>query len=281
MNLTDVGVIRSICTKHGFELSKGFGQNFIVNAGICPKIVTASGITSDWGVIEVGPGIGVLTAELAKTAKKVVAVEVYKRLPAVLAETLSEFSNVEIVLEDILKCDIAGMLRDKFAGMPVAVCANLPYYITSPIIMRLLEERLPIESITVMVQKEAATRICALPGTREAGAISYAVHYYAKPEVLFNVQPGSFYPPPKVTSAVIRLSLHKEPPVTPKDEKLMFRVIHAAFGQRRKTAANAISAGLGMEKARVLNALDACGLLLTVRPEQLTLAQYSALSDIL
>ncbi len=281
MNLTEVSVIRDLCEQHGFTLSKGFGQNFIVNAGVCPKIVAASGITADWGVLEIGPGIGVLTKELCKAAQKVVAVEVDKRLPAVLAQTLAEFDNIQIVQEDVLKCDIAALLQKEFSGLPVAVCANLPYYITSPILMRLLEERLPVESITVMVQKEAAQRICARPGTREAGAISYAVHYYAKPEVLFTVQPGSFYPPPKVTSAVIRLVPHKTPTITPQDEAKMFRVIRAAFGQRRKTAANAISAGMSMEKERVNEALRACAISLTARPEALTLEQYCALSNAL
>ena len=270
--------MRDLCARHGFTLSKGFGQNFIVNPGVCPKIVEAAGIGPEWGVLEVGPGIGVLTRELARRAARVVAVEVDNRLPPLLAETLAGYDNVEIVMQDILKVDIAALIREKFAGMPVAVCANLPYYITSPILMRLLEEKLPIRQITVMVQKEAAERICAAPGTRQAGAISYAVAYYAKPQVLFSVQPGSFYPPPKVTSAVIRLEVHPEPPVPVPDEAAYFRLVRAAFGQRRKTAANAISAGLGVPKARVTAALEQAGLPATARPEQLTLEQFAALS---
>ena len=276
--LTDIAYVRDLCTRHGFTLSKGFGQNFIVNPGVCPKIVETAGIGPEWGVLEVGPGIGVLTRELARRAARVVAVEVDNRLPPLLAETLAGYDNVEIVMQDILKVDIAALIREKFAGMPVAVCANLPYYITSPILMRLLEEKLPIRQITVMVQKEAAERICAAPGTRQAGAISYAVAYYAKPQVLFSVQPGSFYPPPKVTSAVIRLEVHPEPPVPVPDEAAYFRLVRAAFGQRRKTAANAISAGLGVPKARVTAALEQAGLPATARPEQLTLEQFAALS---
>ena len=187
--------------------------------------------------------------------------------------------NFKLVLGDVLKVDLAALLKAEFPGMPVAVCANLPYYITSPILMRLLEERLPIRSITVMVQKEAAQRLCAAPGTRQAGAISYAVAYYAAPELLFTVQPGSFYPAPKVTSAVIRLTLHDTPPVQPAngDERGLFRLIRAAFSQRRKTAANAVAAGLGLPKPRVTAALQAAGLAARLRPEQLTLADYCAL----
>ena len=281
MELTDISTIRYLCEKYGFSLSKGLGQNFIVNPGICPKIVQASGIDETYGALEIGPGIGVLTKELALRARKVVAVELDNRLPALLAETLAGFSNVKLVQGDALQLDIASLIKQEFAGMKVAVCANLPYYITSPLVMKLLEDRLPLEHITVMVQREAAQRLAALPGTREAGAVSYAVHYYASPQVLFSVQPGSFYPPPKVTSAVLRLGLHETPPVTPQSEKAMFRTIRAAFSQRRKTAANSISAGLGLPKAEVSAALQAVGAPPAARPEQLGLEQYAALSDIL
>lgn len=212
MELTDIAVIRRLCAAHGFSLSKGLGQNFIVNPGVCPKIVEASGIDETYGALEIGPGIGVLTKELALRARKVVAIELDARLPALLAETLAGFSNIRVVQGDALKLDLAALIRQEFPGMKVAVCANLPYYITSPLVMKLLEDKLPLQHITVMVQKEAAQRLAALPGTREAGAVSYAVHYYARPQVLFQVQPGSFYPPPKVTSAVLRLSLHTAPP---------------------------------------------------------------------
>lgn len=279
MALTDLSVIRDLCARYDFSLSKGFGQNFIINPGVCPRIAEASGIGPGWGALEIGPGIGVLTEQLAERADKVVSVEVDTRLQPLLAETMAGHPNFKLVLGDVLKVDLAALLKAEFPGMPVAVCANLPYYITSPILMRLLEERLPIRSITVMVQKEAAQRLCAAPGTRQAGAISYAVAYYAAPELLFTVQPGSFYPAPKVTSAVIRLMLHDTPPVQPAngDERGLFRLIRAAFSQRRKTAANAVAAGLGLPKPRVTAALQAAGLDARLRPEQLTLADYCAL----
>ena len=277
--LTDVSTIRALCAKYDFSLSKGFGQNFIVNPGVCPRIAESAGIGPGWGALEIGPGIGVLTEQLAQRADRVVAVEVDRRLPPLLAETLADYDNVRIVLQDVLKTDLKALLAEEFAGKPVAVCANLPYYITSPILMKLLEERLPIENITVMVQKEAAQRLCAAPGTRDAGAITYAVHYYAVPRLLFTVQPGSFYPPPKVTSAVIRLDVRKAPPVTVPngDEAGYFRLVRAAFGQRRKTAANSIASGLGLPKADVLAALRAAGLDARARPEQLTLEDFCAL----
>ena len=279
MALTDLSVIRDLCARYDFSLSKGFGQNFIINPGVCPRIAEASGIGPGWGALEIGPGIGVLTEQLAERADKVVSVEVDTRLQPLLAETMAGHPNFKLVLGDVLKVDLAALLKAEFPGMPVAVCANLPYYITSPILMRLLEERLPIRSITVMVQKEAAQRLCAAPGTRQAGAISYAVAYYAAPELLFTVQPGSFYPAPKVTSAVIRLTLHDTPPVQPAngDERGLFRLIRAASSQRRKTAANAVAAGLGLPKPRVTAALQAAGLDARLRPEQLTLADYCAL----
>ena len=276
-NLTDVKVIRDLCARYDFALSKGFGQNFIVNPGICPRMVEAAGIDESFGVLEIGPGIGVLTKELAARAAKVVAV----RLPPLLAETLADCPNVKIVMGDVLKVDLTKLIAEEFAGLKVAVCANLPYYITSPIVMRLLEERLPVEHITVMVQKEAAERISAAPGTRAAGAISYGVAYYAQPRLLFTVQPGSFFPPPKVTSAVIQLVLRPQPAVETPDEAGYFKLVRAAFGQRRKTAANSVSAGLGIPKARVMQALEAAGLSPMARPEQLTLEDFCALQKAL
>lgn len=274
--LTDLATIRALCEKYDFALSKGFGQNFIVNPGVCPKIVEASGIDKRYGVIEVGPGIGVLTKELAKRAGKVVAIEVDSRLPPVLAETLAEFDNVKILLQDVLAADLHRLIAEEFAGMPVAVCANLPYYITSPIIMKLLGERLPIESLTVMVQKEAAERLAAEPGTRESGAISCAVRYYAVPKLLFSVQPGSFYPAPKVTSAVVRMEVRPQPAVQVEDEAGYFALVRAAFGQRRKTAVNAIASGLGLPKEQVTAAVEQAGCDPRVRPERLTLEDFAA-----
>lgn len=279
--LTDVSTIRDLCARYDFSLSKGFGQNFIVNPGVCPKIVDAAGIDKNWGVLEVGPGIGVLTQELAQRAGKVVAVEVDERLPALLKETMAGCENFRLVMGDVLKIDLAALLREEFGDMPVAVCANLPYYITSPILMRLLEEKLPIRHITVMVQKEAAERITAAPGTRLAGAISYGVYYYAEPRLLFHVQPGSFYPPPKVTSSVIQLKIRPRPAVDTPDEAGLFRLVRAAFSQRRKTAANSVASGLGVEKARVAKALEQAGLPAAVRPEQLTLEDFCALQKAL
>lgn len=279
--LTNISYIRALCEKHGFALSKGFGQNFIVNPSVCPRMIAASGIDKSYGVLEIGPGIGVLTKEAAKAAAKVVAVEVDTRLPALLAESLAEVDNVKVVLGDVLKTDLAALIREEFAGLKVAVVANLPYYITSPILMKLLEERLPIESITVMVQKEAADRIAAAPGSRESGAISLAVRYFAEPQTLFTVSPGSFTPPPKVTSAVIKLVPHTEPPVRPADEKRMFAIIKAAFSQRRKTAVNGISAGLSLPKAAVAEAVESLGRGAMVRPENMLLEDFAKLSALL
>lgn len=278
-NLTDLSTIRDLCARYDFALSKGFGQNFIINPGICPRIAEAAGIGPGWGVLEIGPGIGVLTEQLCRRADQVVSIEVDKRLPPLLAETMAGFDNFKLVLNDVLKADLKTLLAEEFGDKTVAVCANLPYYITSPILMRLLEEKLPIRNITVMVQKEAAQRLCAAPGTREAGAISYAVAYYAQPKLLFTVQPGSFYPAPNVTSAVIRLDVRSQPPVAlpAEREAAFFALIRAAFSQRRKTAANAIANGLHLPKARVLAALDTAGLDQRTRPEQLTLEDYAAL----
>ena len=275
--LTDLSTIRDLCARYDFALSKGFGQNFIINPGICPRIAEAAGIGPGWGALEVGPGIGVLTEQLCKRADNVVSIEVDKRLPPLLEETMADYDNFKLILNDVLKVDLKSLLAEEFGGKPVAVCANLPYYITSPILMRLLEEKLPIRHITVMVQKEAAQRITAAPGSREAGAISYAVAYYAKPRLLFSVQPGSFYPPPKVTSAVIQLEVRQSPAVETADEAGFFRLIRAAFSQRRKTAANSVSGALGIPKAAVMSALEAAGLPATARPEQLTLEDFSRL----
>ena len=274
-NLTDLSTIRDVCARHDFALSKGFGQNFIINPGICPRIAEAAGIGPGWGALEVGPGIGVLTEQLCKRADKVVSIEVDKRLPPILAETMAEYENFKLVLEDVLKVDLRTLLAEEFGDKPVAVCANLPYYITSPILMRLLEEKLPIRNITVMVQKEAAQRLCAAPGTREAGAISYAVAYYAKPKLLFTVQPGSFYPAPKVTSAVVRMDIRPTPAVQVEDEAGYFALVRAAFGQRRKTAANAIAGGLNLPKEKVIAAIEAAGFDARIRPEALTLEDFA------
>lgn len=278
--LTDIGTIRELLSRHGFQFSKKLGQNFLINPSVCPRMAEACGVTPESGVLEIGPGIGVLTHELAKRARRVVAIELDDRLPPVLAETLAAHQNVEIVSGDVLKLDLPALLNEKFSGMKVAVCANLPYYITSPILMRLLESRLPITGITVMVQKEAAARLCAPPGTRECGAISLAVQYYAQPRTLFAVSRGSFLPAPHVDSAVIQLAIRPEPPCMVRDEALLFRVIRTAFNQRRKTLLNALG-GLGLSKEALSAALQQADISSAARAEQLTLQQFAALSNAL
>ena len=273
--LTDINYVKGVLGRHGFTFSKALGQNFLVNPAVCPKMAQLSGADESTGVIEIGPGAGVLTAELARLSHKVVAIELDKRLLPVLDETLSEFDNVRVVNADAMKLDLAKLIQDEFGGGEVVICANLPYYITSPILMRLLEERLPVSSITVMVQKEAADRICASPGTRASGAISAAVHYYCEPEVLFKVSPGSFIPPPKVESAVIKLNILKEPPVKAADEGLFFRVVRAAFLQRRKTLANSLSAGLSLPKQTVSEILSSAGIKPNARAEEMTMQQFA------
>lgn len=278
--LTDISYIRQLLEHHGFSFSKKLGQNFLVNPSVCPRMAEACGATPETGVLEIGPGIGVLTRELAHRAGKVTAVELDERLLPVLAETLKDEDNVQIIQGDCLKLDLHALLKEQFEDRPVAVCANLPYYITSPIIMGLLESRLPVTSITVMVQKEAAQRLCATPGTRQAGAVSLAVQYYAEAETLFTVSSGSFMPAPAVDSAVIRLTVRKEPPCQVKDEKRLFRLIRAGFGQRRKTLLNSLaSAGYG--KAALTAALTTAGVPATARAEALTLAEFAAIADAL
>ena len=280
-NLSDITTVREILSRHGFRFSKSLGQNFLINPTVCPRMASFSGADEQSGVLEIGPGIGVLTCELLKRAKKVVAVELDKRLLPVLDETLKGFDNLKIIHGDALKIDLRQLLSEEFEGMPVSVCANLPYYITSPVIMRLLEEQLPIMALTVMVQKEAADRICAVPGERAAGALSVAVHYYAEPQLLFKVSRGSFMPAPNVDSAVIRLNIRQTPAVSVGDERFFFSVVRAAFGQRRKTAANAIAAGLGLPKNMVLHTLEHVHLLPAVRAEQMTMEQFADLSNAL
>ncbi len=277
--LSDIGTIKDILSRHGFTFSKSLGQNFLINPSVCPKMAELSGADSGVGVIEVGPGIGVLTNELCRLADKVVAVELDKRLLPVLEETLSEYDNLKIINDDILKIDLHNLIREEFDGMDVIVCANLPYYITSPVIMKLLEDKLPISSITVMVQKEAAQRICAGVGTRQSGAVTVSVNYYAVPKMLFSVSAGSFMPAPKVDSAVIRLDILKEPPVKVGDESKFFSVVKAAFSQRRKTLANSLSSGLCRPKDEVNSILENSGILPNSRAEQLSLADFAAIAN--
>lgn len=280
-SLSDPGHIKEVLARHGFHFSKALGQNFLINPGVCPRMAAECGAQACKGVIEVGPGIGVLTWELSQVAEKVCAIELDSRLFPVLEETLAGRDNVKLVPGDVMKLDLNQLIRQEFGGGPVCVCANLPYYITSPVILRLLEEGLPLTSITVMVQKEAAQRLCAAPGERECGAVSVAVHYRSQPKLLFQVGRGSFLPPPKVDSAVLRLDLRQEPPVSVADEDWFFRVSRAAFAQRRKTAANSLSATLGLLKPQVEQALAAAGAPENVRAERLTLEQLAALANAL
>ena len=277
--LTNRTVIRQVMEKHGFTFSKALGQNFIVNPSVCPRIAEEGGAAPGVGVIEIGAGIGVLTAELARRAEKVVCVEIDSRLLPILDETLGEFTNVTILNEDVMKVDLADLIRREFPGLPVVVCANLPYYITSPILMSLLEQRLPIRSITVMVQREAARRICAQPGTREAGAISAAVRYYSEPGILFPVSRGSFLPAPEVDSSVIRLDVLPAPAVAVEDEALFFTVVRGAFGQRRKTVLNTLSAAQNLAKEETRRILEAAGVSPGARAEELTLPQFGAIAN--
>ena len=276
--LSDISTIRAVLEKNGFHFSKALGQNFLINPSVCPRMAALSGAADCAGAVEVGPGIGVLTWELSQVAKTVVSIELDKRLLPVLDETLADCENVKIVNADVMKLDLRRMIEEEFPGGEVAVCANLPYYITSPVIMRLLEERLPVTSITVMVQKEAAERLCAHPGERACGAVSAAVWYYAEPEILFQVSRGSFMPAPNVDSAVIRLRIRRTPPVEVADEPFFFRVVRAAFAQRRKTAVNSIANTLGRSKQAVAAAFDAAGVPQNARAEALTLEDFAALA---
>lgn len=276
--LSDIGTIKDILSRHGFTFSKALGQNFLINPSVCPRMASCSGAGKGVGVIEVGPGIGVLTNELCQLADKVVAVELDKRLLPVLDETLAEYDNVKVVNADVLELDLNQLIKDEFDGLEVVVCANLPYYITSPVIMKLLEDRLPISAVTVMVQKEAAQRICAEVGSRMSGAVTVSVNYYAKPQMLFGVSAGSFMPAPKVDSAVIRLDILKEPPVQA-DEGLFFAVVRAAFSQRRKVISNSLSAGLGKSKEEILAVLEAANVLPTARAEKLSLENFAAIAN--
>ena len=276
--LSDIGTIKEILSKHGFTFSKALGQNFLVNPSVCPRMAELSGAGRGVGVIEVGPGIGVLTNELCGLADKVVAIELDKRLLPVLDETLEEYDNIKVVNADVLELDLHRLIAEEFQGMEVVVCANLPYYITSPVIMKLLEDRLPISSVTVMVQKEAAQRICAKVGSRESGAVTVSVNYYAEPELLFGVSAGSFMPAPKVDSAVLRLKIRKEPPVKT-DEAAFFKVIKAAFSQRRKVLSNSLSAGLGLDKATISDMLANANVAANARAEQLSLEDFAAIAN--
>ena len=272
-----------VLQKYNFVFQKKFGQNFLIDTHVLDKIIAAAEITKDDFVLEIGPGIGTMTQYLACAARKVVAVEIDKALIPILEDTLSDYDNARVINNDVLKVDIAKLAEEENGGKPIKVVANLPYYITTPIIMGLFENHVPIKSITVMVQKEVADRMQVGPGTKDYGALSLAVQYYAKPYIVANVPPNCFMPRPKVGSAVIRLERYEEPPVKVKDDKLMFRIIRASFNQRRKTLANGLknSAELDYTKEEIEVAIEALGRGVSIRGEALTLEEFAKLADFL
>ena len=280
-NLSNISTIKDVLTRHGFTFSKALGQNFLINPSVCPRMAEMGGAKKGGGMVEIGAGVGVLTCELAKRCDKVVCVEIDERLLPILDETLAEFDNIKIINQDVMKTDLKKLISDEFGDMCVSICANLPYYITSPIIMKILEEKLPIDSLTVMVQKEAAQRICAKPGSREVGAVSLAVRYYSEPKVLFPVKRGSFMPSPDVDSAVIRLDIRKEPPIKIRDEKAFFKVVRGGFSQRRKTLPNTLSSSLGLTKKEVIEILKKAGIKETARAEELSMEEFGELANLL
>lgn len=271
----------AVLNKYGFTFQKKFGQNFLIDPHVLDKIIRAAEITEDDFVLEIGPGMGTMTQYLAYAAREVYAVEIDKSLIPILEDTLSDYDNVTVINEDILKVDIAKLAEEKNGGRPIKVVANLPYYITTPIIMGLFESHVPVESITVMVQKEVADRMQVGPGTKDYGALSLAVQYYAKPYIVANVPPNCFMPRPKVGSAVIRLTTYDNPPVEVDDEKLMFRIIRASFNQRRKTLANGLknAADLDIPKELIAESIESLGHGPSVRGEALTLEEFAALSN--
>ncbi|MBQ8625547.1 MAG: 16S rRNA (adenine(1518)-N(6)/adenine(1519)-N(6))-dimethyltransferase RsmA [Agathobacter sp.] len=272
-----------VLKKYGFNFQKKFGQNFLIDTRILEEIIDAAQITKDDFVLEIGPGIGTMTQYLCESAREVVAVEIDKNLIPILADTLSAYDNVEVINDDILKVDIKTLAEERNQGKPIKVVANLPYYITTPIIMGLFESHVPIDSITIMVQKEVADRMQEGPGSKEYGALSLAVQYYANPKIVVNVPPSCFMPQPKVGSAVIRLVRHEQPPVDVENEKLMFQLIRASFNQRRKTLANGLNnfPELRLEKETIQKCIEELGVPVTVRGEALSLEQFAKLSNII
>ena len=270
-----------VLQKYRFNFQKKFGQNFLIDTHVLDKIIDASGVTEDDFVLEIGPGIGTMTQYLCERAREVVAVEIDKNLIPILSDTLKNYSNVTVINEDILKLDICKLAEEKNQGKPIKVVANLPYYITTPIIMGLFESHVPIDSITIMVQKEVAERMQEGPGSKEYGALSLAVQYYAKPEIVANVPPNCFMPRPNVGSAVIRLTRHEKPPVEVEDEKLMFRIIRASFNQRRKTLANGLnnSPEIHLPKEVIQESIVSLGVPENIRGEALSLEQFAELSN--
>lgn len=280
--LDSIGGTVAVLDKYKFNFQKRFGQNFLIDAHILDKIVDGAGVGPDDCVLEIGPGIGTMTQYLAERAKKVIAVEIDKALIPILNDTLSSYNNVTIINDDILKVDINKIVDEYNEGRPIKVVANLPYYITTPIIMGLFEAHVPLESITIMVQKEVADRMQVGPGTKDYGALSLAVQYYSKPEIIATVSPDCFIPRPNVGSAVIRLSRYTDPPIQVNNPDHMFKVIRASFNQRRKTLANALTnGGIGVTRDQVTDCLEKMGLDVNIRGEKLTLEQFAKISDLL
>ena len=277
--LSSPKVVRTLLARHGLRPQKALGQNFITSPALCPRIAEEGGAAPGVGGLEIGPGLGVLTAELAARCDKVAAVEIDRGLLPVLSETLAGFSNVAIIHGDLLRLDLAALVDEQFGGMPVVVCANLPYYITTPILMRLLESGVPFQSITVMLQKETAARICAPLPSRQAGAITVAIRWRAQAEILFEVSRGSFFPAPDVDSAVIKLTPRAEPPYPIEEEAVLFQTIRHAFSQRRKTLLNCLSSGFGLPKDRVADILAGAEIPPNTRAEALDLAAFARLSN--
>lgn len=282
--MADLGIPQNtiaVLQKHHFVFQKKYGQNFLIDPHVLEKIVDAAQITGEDCVLEIGPGIGTMTQYLAESAREVVAVEIDRALIPILEDTLSAYDNVTVINEDIMKVDIQRLVQERNQGRPIKVVANLPYYITTPIIMNLLEKNVPLQSITIMVQKEVAERMQVGPGTKDYGALSLAVQYYARPEVVANVPANCFMPRPNVDSSVIRLTRYPHPPVEVADERYMFAVIRASFNQRRKTLANGLANGMGISREQVTEALEKMGLSPTIRGEALTLEQFALLSNLM
>ncbi len=283
MKLYNPTELKQVIEMHGFSFSKSLGQNFLIDKNVLDSIVVGSGVDKSSAALEIGPGAGVLTRELAQQAQSVVAVEIDKSLIPLLSHTLSEFDNVSVINNDVLKVDLKALINEKFGDTPVHVVANLPYYITTPIIMKFLEDRVPVKSLTVMVQKEVADRMAAPPGSKDYGALSAAVQFYTVPKIITKAEPHCFMPQPKVASVVIRLEVADKPTVEVQDKEKMFAIIKSAFGQRRKTLLNALSKSpyINIGKDSVQSALEEMGLDINIRGEKLSLEQFAKLSDLI
>lgn len=281
MNLTNPTQLKNILAAYGFSFSKSLGQNFLIDENVLNKIIDGSGINEEWGALEIGPGAGTLTRALAKSSKKTVAVEIDKRLMPLLGYTLDEFKNTKVINEDVMALDLNALIKEEFGDMEVAVCANLPYYITTPIIMKVLEECQRVRSMTVMIQKEVAERMVAKPGGKDYGALSVAVQFYTEPKIVCHAEPHCFMPQPKVASTVISLKVLDKPAVEVKNKKLFFEIVKSAFGQRRKTLLNALSKSpyISVKKEDIAEAIENANLPLDIRGERLGLSEFSKIAD--